>query len=245
MYDKPSLPIRPPEQGAMAPEDRIAAWKRWEMSSFATEQTIPRRLEAAAPEPVPQPPAPAAPISEAELDGLRLQAQMSGEKSGYQQGYLRGQAEGHAAAVAAVHEQARQLRELALSLPAALRMAEGTVADDLLALALDLARQVLGQALTLDPQAMLAVVRELLHTEPALVGTPQLLLHPDDAGLVAAHLSEDLQAAGWRIRCDTGITRGGCRVTASSGEHDATLETRWDRVAATLARNAPPPAIPG
>lgn len=228
----------------MAPQDRIAAWKRWEMTSFAPDQPTPGRLEAAAPEPVPEPPVPAAPIDEAELDSLRLEAQMAGEQAGYQQGYARGQAEGQAAAMAAVHEQARRLRDLALALPAALRTAEGTVADDLLALALDLARQVVGQALVVNPQTMLAVVRELLHTEPALVGTPQLLLHPDDAGLVGDHLSEDLQAAGWRICRDPGITRGGCRVTATSGERDATLETRWERVAVTLARNTLSSATP-
>ena len=141
--------------------------------------------------------------------------------------------------MAEVHEQARQLQALVLSLPSALRLAEASVADDLLALAMDLARQVLGQTLSADPQAMLAVVHELLQAEPALVGTPQLFLHPDDATLVSEHLSKDLQAVGWRIRSDAAIQRGGCRVTANSGERDASLETRWARVAATLAQHTP------
>ena len=229
----------------MDPKERIAAWKRWEMTSFAEGlPALARRGAAIAPATAPV--EAAARMTDAEMDALRLQARMAGEKAGYQEGYDKGyalgQTEGHAAAMAAVQEQVRQLQCLAMALPAALRLAEACVADDLLALALDLARQVLGQTLSVDPQAMLAVVRELLQTEPALVGTPQLFLHPDDAALVGEHLSGDLQVAGWRIRSDAAIQRGGCRVTANSGERDASLQTRWDRVTATLTKHSPVPS---
>lgn len=219
--------------GATAP---LSAWQRWEMSAIA-EAAL-----AAVPDTL-QPLAPVVLMDEAELALLRLQAQRDGEAAGhllgYAQGQAQGRAEGHAAATAAVHEQAEQLRELTVALPAALRSAEREVANDLLALALDIARQVLGQALTLDPQAILLVVRELLQAEPALTGNPQLVLHPDDAALVKEHLAEDLHAAGWRVRTDAQEKRGGCRVLAVSGERDASLDTRWERVAAALARSAP------
>jgi len=129
------------------------------------------------------------------------------------------------------------LQALAQALPAAMQQAQTSIADDLLALALDIARQVLGQALAAEPQAILAVVHELLHAEPSLSGAPQLLLHPDDAALVKEFLADDLQAAGWRIRTDAHIERGGCRVTAHSGERDATMQVRWERVSAALARS--------
>lgn len=183
--------------------------------------------------------APALLIDETELNRLRLLARQAGEADGRLEGYAQGQAEGHAAGMAAVHEQAAQLRALALTLPAALREAEREVADELLALAMDIAQQVLGQALTADPQVILRVVRDLLHTEPVLTGTPQLVLNPDDAALVKEHLAEDLQAAGWRIRADVNNPRGGCRVIASNGERDATIDARWQRVTAALARHAP------
>lgn len=235
-----------PEPCVMHPNDRIAAWKRWEMNSF-TEGLPALALKNLASRPPSALAATVAPISQDEMDTLRRQAQTAGEKAGYQQGqaqgyeqgYLQGQTEGHAAAMAAVHEQARQLQALALSLPLALHAADASVADDLLALAMDLARQVVGQTLRADPQAMLAVVHSLLQAEPALVGAPLLFLHPDDAVLVKEHLSEDLQTVGWRIRTDAAIERGGCRVTANSGERDASLQTRWERVAAALAQHTP------
>jgi flagellar assembly protein FliH len=234
----PDEPDEPPAQHA--PEDKASqtAWQRWEMTSFT--QALKSNAAKAVAEPEPEPMEPVLLIDEAELARLRLQAQKAGEAEGYEKGYARGQTEGHAAGLAAVQAQAGQLQALALALPAALLMAENSVADDLLALALDIARQVLGQALAAEPQAILAVVHELLHAEPALSGAPQLLLHPDDAALVKEHLADDLKAAGWRLRADAQITRGGCRVLASSGEKDATLETRWERVAAALARNESP-----
>lgn len=203
--------------------------------------------EPAEPTPRPEPElqsfAPALLIDDAELGRLRLEARQAGEAEGHAQGYARGLADGQAAGLAATRAQAGQLQALTLALPAALRVAESQVADELLGLALDIAKQVLGQALVLQPQAILAAVHELLQAEPALSGAPLLLLHADDAALVKEHLADELKGAGWRIRVDAHVKRGGCRVTASGGERDATLETRWERVTAALARHpAAPPA---
>lgn len=222
-----------------------SAWERWEMASF-TQKPVPHASLQHAPAPEQPPPAPSLRISEAELAGLRLQARQEGQAEGREQGYAQGLAEGHAAGLAAVQAQAAELQSLAQALPAALHLAQGSVADDLLALALDIARQVLGQALAAEPQAILAVVHELLQAEPSLSGAPQLLLHPDDAALVKELLADDLKTAGWRVRTDATIARGGCRVTAHSGERDATVQARWERVSAALARQPAPetPATP-
>lgn len=209
------------------------------MASFAQN---PVSLESPQNTSVPEPAllVPALRIDEAELAEMRLQAQKKGEAEGREQGHALGLAEGHAAGLAAVQAQAAQLQSLALALPAALQLAQSSVADDLLALALDIARQVLGQALATEPQAILAVVHALLQAEPSLTGAPQLLLHPDDAALVKELLADDLKAAGWRIRIDAQVARGGCRVTAHSGERDATVQARWERVTAALARHPAP-----
>ncbi len=219
-----------------APDAKLSqtAWQRWEMASLA--QTLPAQT-APADEPEAGPIEPDLLIDEAELTELRFQAQKAGEAEGREQGHAQGLVEGHAAGLAAAQAQAAQLQTLALALPAALQLAQSSIADDLLALALDIARQVLGQALAAEPQAILAVVHELLHAEPSLSGAPQLLLHPDDAALVKELLADDLKAAGWRIRTDAQIARGGCRVTAHSGERDATVQARWERVSAALARS--------
>lgn len=248
MYNKPAISPafaadrfssgQPSARRASVPKERLSAWQRWEMTSIAEELSPKPHEEKACPDTALEPLEPALLIDEAELARLRLEAQQAGEVEGRQQGFTQGHSEGYAAGLALAQEQAEALRTLLLALPAALRSAEREVADDLLTLALDIARQMVRQALPIEPQPILTLVRELLHTEPALNGTPRLLLHADDAALVQQHLADDLQAAGWRIRTDLSITRGGCRVHAASGALDATLETRWERVAATLGRSA-------
>lgn len=221
----------------------MTAWQRWEMNPFqdAVRKPAHQRVASPAPKPAPEPSfealVPTPLIDENELRRLREEARLAGEAEGREQGYIQGRAEGHAAGLEAARAEAAQLRALALALPSAMRGADQAIADDLVTLALEIASQVLRQAVAVDPQRILAVVRELLHAEPALAGTPRLMLHVDDVALVNKYLAEDLQAIGWTIRADPTITRGGCRVTAASGSRDATLEARIERVAAALGRN--------
>jgi flagellar assembly protein FliH len=221
---------------------QMSAWQRWEMADVLQADAQQTAGDAEAPAPLAAGPAlaelePKLLIDETELQRLRQQAQEDGAGEGFRQGHAEGWQEGYQAGLEMAQNEAGSLRALSLALPDALRLAEKELADDLLTLALDIARQVVRQALAVEPQLILAAVRELLQTEPALSGTPRLLLHADDMALVQQYLAEDLQAAGWLLRSDPAITRGGCRVQASSGELDATMETRWQRVAAALGRS--------
>lgn len=223
----------------------LNAWQKWEMHAIPGEPAPSSRQACPAEASVPiHQTAPPRRMDDVALAELRLQAQQEGEAAGRLLGYAQGHAEGFVAATAEVGLQAEHLHALMLALPAALGSAEHHVAEDLLGLALDIARQVLGQELAADPHIILKVVRDLLHTEPALTGSPQLLINPDDAALVKEHLCEDLQAVGWRIRPDARTKRGGCQVLAASGERDATMETRWERVSAALLLHTQRPATP-
>jgi flagellar assembly protein FliH len=225
-HDMPPMPGKP----------RLSAWQRWEMNSLEADALAAH----AAIETLPVPRVdPAALAREAELERLRHEARATGEAEGRREGWAQGHAEGHAAGLAAglagasVH--AEQLRALAATLPAALRGAESELADAILALALDVARQVIHRTLRIEPEWVLALVQDLLHAEPALQGEPRLLLHPDDVTLVKNSLGNELQAAGWQVRADDTLARGGCRVRSASGEMDASLETRWKRVAGAFS----------
>ena len=139
-----------------------------------------------------------------------------------------------AAGLAAATAHAEQLRALAATLPDALHRAQTELADTLLSLALDVARQVVHRTLRTEPEWVLALVQDLLHAEPALQGKPRLLLHSDDVALVQNSLGNELQRAGWQVRADDALERGGCRVQSASGEIDATLDTRWKNVTAAI-----------
>lgn len=216
----------------------LTAWQRWEMAAFsapANEEIAPSAPPPPAAAPVLTPIEPVRLFDEAELERLREEARRAGAAEGRAQGLAQGRIEGREAGLAEMQEQAAQLLALAQSLPAAVREAERSLAGSVLALALELGRQLAGAALKADPECVLAVVRDLLAAEPGLTGAPRLLLHPDDAALVRDQLGPELQDAGWTVQADASLTRGGCLVRAASGELDATVETRQQRVEAALA----------
>ena len=206
-----------------------SAYQRWEMASF---------------DPPPPPPPPASPdqlaVLEAELQRLRDEAHaqghaaghVAGQAIGYQAGYEQGHKQGFEQGLNEAHEQARQLAQIAQRFGEALTTVEAGVAEMLVELALDIAHQVVRQHVRHDPAALVAVVREVLAAEPALTGSPQLIVSPADLPVVQAYLQDELATRGWIVRADPSIERGGCRAQAATGEMDATIGSRWERVAA-------------
>jgi len=222
----------------------LSAWERWEMGTLdgkAPSATSLSRQTAQRPAPPPAPPAPK--VDLAELARIRKEARAAGEAEGRAAGLAEGRQVGHteglATGLAAASVHAERLRALARSLPEALRGAEAELAETVLALALDVARQVVHRTYQAEPEWVLPLVRDLLHTEPALRGEPRLLLHPDDIALVKNSLGSEIEAAGWQLRADDSLARGGCRVQSAAGELDASLVTRWERVGAALRGDAP------
>ncbi|MBS0339482.1 MAG: flagellar assembly protein FliH [Proteobacteria bacterium] len=222
-----------------------SAWQRWEMQSLGTPSRRPgaaaRALqEAKAPAPPRTPPGPT--LEDKLLARLRVDARAMGEAEGRRQGWSQGHAEGleagrtegRAEGLALATAHAEQLRALAQGLPAALAGAERELSASLISLALDVARQVVHRSLEVEPGWIVPLVQQLLNTKPALQGEPRLLLHSDDVVLVRSSLGNALQEAGWQVRADDSISRGGCRVHCAGSDIDATLETRWERVTTAL-----------
>lgn len=220
----------------------LSAWERWEMGTIDGNPQPSASRKAAERRSVPPPPPPQPKIDLADLARIRKEARIDGEAEGRATGLAEGRKTGHteglATGLAAASAHAERLRALAQSLPDALRRAEEELSRTVLALALDVARQVVHRTLKTEPEWVLPVVRDLLNTEPALRGEPRLLLHPDDVALVRSSLGQEIEAAGWQVRADDAITRGGCRVQSATGELDGTLETRWKRVTAALNGDA-------
>ncbi|WP_083384405.1 flagellar assembly protein FliH [Cupriavidus sp. USMAHM13] len=232
-------PAPQPDFSALDPQPAPAAagrgdWRRWKMRSLDPRDDLPPP-----PPPLPFEPAPP-PIDFEAIDAMREGARKEGYAQGYAQGQTQGYGDGHREGYARGLELARgeaaRLQELAGTFRGALTHLDEEVAQTLLSLALDVARQLVRGTVVADPAMVLPAVRELLATEPALSGSPCLLLHPDDVALVETHLSGELEAAGWTVRADGGIERGGCVASAASGELDATLATRWSRVVKALGR---------
>src|ERR1700754_3751617 len=213
-----------------ARSDMLSAYQRWEMASF---------------DPVPEP----EPVEderdiEAEIQRLRDAAHaegvasghVAGQALGYQAGYEQGHTKGLEQGRAEARKEAERVTAIADGFTGALNAAQKEVAETLVALALDIAQQVVRQHVQHDPTALLAAAREVIAAEPALTGAPHLIVSPADLPIVEAYLMDELRARGWNVRTDPTIERGGCRAQAATGEVDATIGTRWERVAAALGK---------
>jgi flagellar assembly protein FliH len=161
----------------------------------------------------------------AQVERIHRQAQQDGRRAGYEEGRKRAAAEaGRIAAVAAAFTS--ETGEL-----------DQQIAQQTLDLALEVARQMLRGALQARPDLILPVVQEAIRSLPVLGEDRRLHLHPEDAELARSNLGESLAASGWKILEDSGVARGGCRACTSHGEVDATVDSRWRRIVASLGRD--------
>ena len=202
----------------------------------------PRRpLPPPAPEPAPSPPAadsvaalppdfhlPTAEEIERMHDDMRRAGFEEGRAAGHAEGLEAGRAEGYTAGRARAEAEAARLAGLADSLDEALRELDGEIAEQLMALAIEMARRMVKLTLAEHPEAILETVRSALLQLPQ--GHAHIQLHPDDLALVREHLGEQLAHAGHRLQEDARLERGECRIDGQGAQVDATLETRWRRV---------------
>jgi flagellar assembly protein FliH len=158
------------------------------------------------------------------------QARDEGFRHGLEVGFAKGLAVGESNAQQ--HDQ--QFGALAAGLQNAVAGIDETVANELLELALELARQVVRTHLEVRRDAIVPVIHEALNSVIAMARHPCLVMHPIDAEIVQREMADEIKAHNCRIAADERMARGGVRIDDASFELDATLPTRWARTLATL-----------
>jgi len=184
-------------------------FQRWQPGDFSRPASLTRTMTSATGESINLPTA-------SQIEELHQQAQQEGYAAGYEEGTAR------------VRMEAAQLHVLFENLGSALAALDQQVAEELLALALEIARQVVRETLAVKPESILTVVREALRQLPQQHAT--VFVHPEDAVLLRSRLSDQLAHAGQRIQEDTSLERGGCRIESANSQIDGSLATRWRRV---------------
>jgi flagellar assembly protein FliH len=247
----PSSDRSPPPD---SPSERIArhqatgAYRRWTPPSFddpatdaepaAADETAPAEITAeSSPAPAAPPPTPATPAepddppvklpTAEDIEAMFEQARKDGEHAGYREGREQADAEARA-------ESAR-IGQLVRSMDEALDRIGGEIAEEIVELALALARQMVGNTLQTRPEAILPVVTEALQQMPQ--GKVRIHLHPEDLKLVRQHMEDSLEGSHHQLIEDTTIERGGCHLEAAGCNIDATMATRWERVLASIGRS--------
>jgi flagellar assembly protein FliH len=215
----------------------LTAWERWELASF--DEAGGRSAAASAQAPADAvPPAPT--FSAEEIAALREQARTegfeAGRAAGYEEGHREGTAKGEAEAETAGREAVAALEKVLGSFEEQLAQLDGAVAEEIVALGLEVARQVLRQSIAVKPESIVGVVREALTHLP--LQHAGIYLHPDDASLVRSYAGEQLSHSGHRIHEDPKLMPGDVVIESGGSHLDATVATRWRRVLATLGQDA-------
>ncbi|MES2114902.1 MAG: flagellar assembly protein FliH [Pseudomonadota bacterium] len=246
---------------ATIPKEQQTAFQRWEMTSFgddrpstqAARDAEQHALEARRAQELleqrlldihqeqqqqlaevgpPLPPPPEFPTEE-EVAAIREQARLEG----YEQGHAAGHADALALGKIASAEELEHLRALTASFGTAVQQADQLIANDVLELALQLAKGMLKTALHVKPELVLPIVREAIEYLPVLQQPALLVLHPDDASVVREGIGEELDKGGWRVIEDASVGRGGCKVDTASNQIDAQAASRWQRLTHALGKD--------
>lgn len=214
------------------PRERLATYERWEMGAF--EKTAASAMAPASGFEIEEPEQQTAVIlpTVEQIERIHQEAQQEGYATGHKAGHEAGYEAGRGQATM----EAERLQNLLSGFQQALTDADRTIGNDLLVLALDLAKQMVREALRVKPELVLTVVRENIRHESAFSQPPQLYLHPEDAALVREHLNHELNDC--TVHVDTYLERGDCRVKTGQGQVDATLATRWQRITQALGQNS-------
>lgn len=214
------------------PKEELANFQRWQVGSFDREPV------AAAPvPPVAEPPAPmAAPPAEPEntvklptaeeIERIHEVAHADGYAAGLAEGRLAGEQQARESAL----QDAQRFSALIRNLQTALDQIDQSVADELLALALEIAAQLTRGAIAAKADVLLPIIREAVTTLPLHHARIVLRLNPGDAGHIRSLLGDEFAQTGTQIVEDATISPGGCLLEAGASEIDATIETRWKRV---------------
>lgn len=215
------------------PREEVQAVQAWTFAPVDEATLAAQRAEAEARERA----------ARAATEQQLQEAQARGYTEGFEQGRQTGAQEMREALEAPLREQAaeqaRRLAAVLASAEAELESLRARVADELLALACDLARQVVRRELAQPLEPLRAAVTEALGELGEEAQPATLRLHPDDLALLQPVLDELL--AGRRVQpvADERLSRGGCVLESPLGVVDATIERRWARALATLGRSEP------
>jgi len=205
------------------PKEQQTAYERWEMSSFADGGQGMSSARAKKKE-------------DAVVSEKIAQIFETVRKEGYTKGMQEGFAVGMAKAREFAEEDRQRFVTLMGSFRDALEKSDEKIADDLLGLALDIAKSMLKQKLNVDAAVVLPVVRDAIHYLPHVQQPARILVNHDDAQLLREYLADELSTQQWLVQEDNNIERGGCLVETGANQIDATNEVRWKRLSDSLAQ---------
>lgn len=186
-----------------------------------------------------------------ELEQARHEAYALGSEHGLAEGLEKGQEQGQTQAAqewqqrmddyvqGQAKEAATRLDAVVRELGADLQAMQAYLAQQVLELACDIARQVVRQELHVNTKALEPVVREALNMLVTDGRPATVRLNPEDHAVVAEALRTEFADGTVQWASDAAVAPGGCMVELAGTVIDGHLEKRWQRAIAPLGLELP------
>jgi flagellar assembly protein FliH len=168
----------------------------------------------------------AAAAIDAELARARDDGLQRGFEEGRAQGYAAGFAEGSKAGEAMVALEIERLATIVGRLGVPIAALEQPIEEAVAALALEVARCVIGDEVKRSREFLVRLVREAIAKVPLEMGAPRVLLNPADLDLIR-RLAPQIEAGDAALVGDDTIEAGGAVVVAD-GEERQIKDRRWN-----------------
>jgi flagellar assembly protein FliH len=169
-----------------------------------------------------------------QISGIQEQARLEGYNAGHTEGLANGLAEGRNKA----DLETARLRDLVDAFSNEINQADEAISQQVLDLAIDLARALLKSSLAVRPELVIPIVKEAVRYLPVFSQPAMLYLSPSDVALVQERMGDQLAKTGWQLTDDAQLEPGSCRVETASNQIDASLPTRWQRLTAALGKQS-------
>ena len=163
---------------------------------------------------------------EEEINKLRQKA--------YEEGFHKGQQDGVASGQQQVGQAVNSLVSVFNALAKPLKHTDEKLEEELVNLAVSIAKQIVRRELKTDPAQIVAVVKESLSVIPSSAQQVRVYLNPEDAELVRKIIPLNAGERNWDIVDDPVLSRGSCRVETEATVVDASFESRIASIAATI-----------
>jgi flagellar assembly protein FliH len=175
---------------------------------------------------------------EVHAESERQLAYKEGFAAGLEHGKLQAQAEVQRQMQAFINSQAQEaadkLAALFESAQRELQASEQAMAQGVLALSCELARQMLRHELTVNSEVVMPVLTEAIGLLGTEFKTVVVKMNPLDIAALGEQIQANFAGLNVSLRADPDVLQGGCLLESAGTVIDGTVQKRWQRAVATL-----------
>lgn len=150
-----------------------------------------------------------------------------GREKGHEEGLAKGLEEGQSQ----IAKQTEQWQMLVEKLHNPLSQANDDTRDQLVKLAVTLAKAVIKTEISTNNDVIVQALSEGIKALPINQNEYQIHLNPDDISIIQAHFSEEeMTKKGWNLVASPNMERGGCDIVTTQNAVDVSVERRCREV---------------